>query len=653
VTDVSDAVLTPEEAGEMRHELRTPVNHIVGYAELLAEDVDVGSPAAAALGEISAAARDVLALISAALPPAGATRRDDLAALFAQLRAPQKSILSATAKLIGQPHDTQFAADVQRITQAAHQLLNVPVIGAREPSNEATGEAPSVRAPTPVGTETIPSPTQSRGRILVVDDVEENRAVLSRRLSREGYYVEDAASGEDALARVAGDSFDLVLLDVRMPGLDGFAVLERIKQDPATRNLPVIMISALDDLASVVRCIEHGAEDYLAKPFDQVLLRARIGASLEKKRWHDKEADYLRQVARVTDAAGEVEQGTYTPGALDGLTTRDDHLGRLARVFDTMAAGVRARETKLRAQLDQLRADVSAATTEHRVVTTTADAGTDALVPGATLAGRYEIREVFGRGGMGVVYRAHDRDLDEEVAIKTIRRDLLTGDPVVAEQLKSEIRLARRISHRNVVRTHDLGEADGIAYVTMEFVEGLTVRELLTTHGTLGIASALGLARQFTEALAVAHDAGLVHRDVNPENALHDARGVLKVIYFGIDRLAAAAATSGITASGAILGTPAYKAPEQLVGDEVDARADLYALGVVLYECLTGDLPYQANSVVSLIAKALTLQPTPPNAKNPDVPPALSALVMRLLSKTPADRPAHANELLEALAELG
>jgi serine/threonine protein kinase len=146
---------------------------------------------------------------------------------------------------------------------------------------------------------------------------------------------------------------------------------------------------------------------------------------------------------------------------------------------------------------------------------------------------------------------------------------------------------------------------------------------------------------------------GVVHRDVKPENALLDASGVLKVMDFGIARLAAAAATSGITASGAILGTPAYMAPEQLVGDEVDARADLYALGVVLYECLTGDLPYQANSVVSLIAKALTLQPTPPIAKNPDVPPALSALVMRLLSKTPADRPAHANELLEALAELG
>jgi serine/threonine protein kinase len=280
-----------------------------------------------------------------------------------------------------------------------------------------------------------------------------------------------------------------------------------------------------------------------------------------------------------------------------------------------------------------------------------ADATDDRRI-GTEIAG-YRIESRIGRGGMGVVYRAHDRDLDEQVAIKTIRRDLLTGDPVVAEQLKSEIRLARRISHRNVVRTHDLGEADGIAYVTMEFVEGLTVRDLLVTRGKLGIASALGLARQFTEALAVAHAAGVVHRDVKPENALLDASGVLKVMDFGIARLHAAAATSGITASGVILGTPAYMAPEQLVGDDVDARADLYALGVVLYECLTGEPPYTANSVVAMIAKALTVQPTPPITKNADVPPALSALVMRLLSKTAADRPANANELLEALAELG
>jgi DNA-binding response OmpR family regulator len=449
---------------------------------------------------------------------------------------------------------------------------------------------------------------------------------------------------------VAEGEFDLVLLDVRMPDLDGFTVLERLKSDPATRNLPVIMISALDDITSVVRCIEYGAEDYLAKPFDQVLLRARIGASLEKKRYHDRAADYLRQVSRVIDAAAAVESGNYAPGALGPISARDDELGRLARVFDSMAAGVKAREAKLENQLNQLRADVNIATSEHRTLLAASDAGTDSLQPGSVLAARYEIRSVIGRGGMGVVYRAHDRELSEDVAIKTIRRDLLSSDPVLAEQLKTEIRLARRISHRHVVRTHDIGESDGISFVTMECVTGLTLRELLETRGTLGSSSTLAIARQFADALSVAHQAGVIHRDVKPENALLDSEGVLKVMDFGIARIAAA---STRTQSGIIVGTPTYMAPEQLIDEAVDARADLYSLGVVLYECLTGLPPFEGTNMVALIAKVLSTVPVPIASRAPEVSPALGALVMRLLAKAPDQRPASAAELVGLLAELG
>lgn len=642
-------MLDANATGELRHELRTPVNHILGYAELLAEDVAEDSSAAEALRTIGVAAHEVLVLINASLPPSGIAAEDALPRLFAKLRSPQATILLATSSLLDGSPDAQFAADVQKIARAAQQLLSLPEANERAHIVEQSSAPPLRRHSTPLAAS--PAPTGQQGRILVVDDVEENRAVLSRRLAREGYQVEDAAGGIEALERVATGDFDLVLLDVRMPDLDGFAVLERIKSTEATRNLPVIMISALDDIASVVRCIEHGAEDYLAKPFDQVLLRARIGASLEKKRWHDREADYLRQVSHVIDAAAAVETGSYEAGALGPISARDDELGRLARVFDSMAAGVRARESKLREQLDQLRTDVTIATSEHRAPIATTDTDTDTLEPGALLAARYEIQSVVGRGGMGVVYRAHDRELDEAVAIKTIRRDLLSGDPVLAEQLKSEIRLARRISHRNVVRTHDLGEADGIAFVTMEFVEGLTVRELLEMRGRLGAASTLAVARQFTEALVVAHQAGVIHRDVKPENALLDNEGVLKVMDFGIARIAAA--SSANAESGIAVGTPAYMAPEQLIGEELDARADLYALGVVLYECLTGKPPFYGTSMVSLIAKVLSTPPAPIAGSATDVPPALAALVMRLLAKSPEGRPASAAELLQLLAELG
>jgi CheY-like chemotaxis protein/tRNA A-37 threonylcarbamoyl transferase component Bud32 len=651
------APLDPATTAELRHELRTPVNHILGYAELLAEDVPRDTPSGHALETIREAAREVLAAINQALPPSGASDRGALDALLQALRVPQGRILAQTSTLDASATDAQFRADVAKIAIAARQLCEPPTARHADSTTPASpapattttdvAEGPSVAKPTPhAGSEAI---GVTRGRILVVDDVEENRSVLGRRLAREGYAVTEASGGIEALQLIALQAFDLVLLDVRMPDLDGFTVLERIKGAEATRNLPVIMISALDDIAAVVRCIEHGAEDYLAKPFDQVLLRARIGASLEKKRWHDREADYLRQVTRVTDAAAAVERGSYQAGMLGHITARDDELGRLARVFDTMAAGVKAREAKLHAQLSQLRADVNIATSEHRTVDAVSDAGTDALAPGAVLANRYEIRSVIGRGGMGVVYRAFDRELSEDIAIKTIRRDLLTTDPVLGEQLKSEIRLARRISHRHVVRTHDLGEADGIAFVTMECVTGITLRELLETRGRLGSASTLAIARQFADALAVAHQAGVIHRDVKPENALVDAEGVLKVMDFGIARIAAA---STRTSTGLIVGTPAYMAPEQLVDEAVDARADLYALGVVLYECLCGHPPFGGANMVAMIAKVLTTPPTPVSQHVPDVPPALAALVMRLLAKAPDQRPGDAAELVALLGEL-
>jgi serine/threonine protein kinase len=293
---------------------------------------------------------------------------------------------------------------------------------------------------------------------------------------------------------------------------------------------------------------------------------------------------------------------------------------------------------------------VTLATTEFEALQQQALAE-GAFPPGMVLGGRYDIVSVLGTGGMGVVYRAHDRELGEDVAVKTIRREMLTADAVAAERFKSEIRLARRISHRNVVRTHDLGDADGHLFVTMELVQGLTVRELLTTRGKLGVASTLALARQFAEALAVAHEAGVIHRDVKPENALIDGDGVLKVMDFGIARLAEA--TSSRTQAGMVVGTPTYMSPEQLVGEEIDRRADLYSLGVVMYECLTGHAPFTAPSPVALIARVLTTEAEPPARRNSDVPPALSALVMRLLAKSPAERPASATILMEQLTDLG
>ena len=209
-----------------------------------------------------------------------------------------------------------------------------------------------------------------RGRILVVDDNQINRRLLQRALEHEGYEVELAEDGRRALDRlqnVTVQAFDVVLLDILMPELDGYETLAAIKGDEALRHLPVIMISAVDELESVIRCIEMGATDYLPKPFNPAVLRARINASLAGKRLRDLELEYLEQVDRVIDAAVAVEGGVYESASLDGVVNRDDALGQLARVFQRMANEVRAREERLKQQVQELRIEIDEARQDQKV----------------------------------------------------------------------------------------------------------------------------------------------------------------------------------------------------------------------------------------------------------------------------------------------
>jgi two-component system cell cycle response regulator len=195
----------------------------------------------------------------------------------------------------------------------------------------------------------------SLGRILVVDDNRVNRMVLTRSLNQEGYAVATAADGLQALDLLRQPpSFDVVLLDVLMPELDGCETLERIKADEELKHVPVIMITAVEELESVVRCIELGATDYLPKPFNAPILRARIGASLAAKQLRDLELEYLEQVGRVTEAAAAVESGTFAIEELDSVAARTDALGSLGRVFQRMANEVRAREARLQQQVREL-----------------------------------------------------------------------------------------------------------------------------------------------------------------------------------------------------------------------------------------------------------------------------------------------------------
>jgi two-component system, cell cycle response regulator len=196
------------------------------------------------------------------------------------------------------------------------------------------------------------------GSLLVVDDNSMNRIMLSRYIAKLGYQATLVANGRQALEKLRDEPYDLVLLDVEMPEMNGYEVLEHLKADPRLRDIPVIMISAVEEIESVVRCIELGAQDYLPKPFNPVLLRARLGACLERKRLRDQEVDYLQQVDRVTAAAAAIKAGTFQPESLDEVARRPDALGQLALVFQEMARQVYAREQQLKQQVQQLRIEI-------------------------------------------------------------------------------------------------------------------------------------------------------------------------------------------------------------------------------------------------------------------------------------------------------
>ncbi|HEX4601304.1 MAG TPA: serine/threonine-protein kinase, partial [Gemmatimonadales bacterium] len=251
-----------------------------------------------------------------------------------------------------------------------------------------------------------------------------------------------------------------------------------------------------------------------------------------------------------------------------------------------------------------------------------------------------------------VVYRAFDRELKEPVAIKTLRPEGLAGDGVALERFKQEIRLARKIAHRNVVRTYDLGEADGLYYLTMEYVEGTTLKQLIAAREKLPVPVVLTIGKQLCRALEVAHEQGVIHRDIKPHNIVVDASGFLKVMDFGIARLAHPPQGQGLTQDGASIGTPDYMSPEQLAGEEVDARSDLYSAGVVLFECLTGRVPFVADTVYALISQHLEGTPPDPRTLNPSVPEALAQVVLRAMARAPADRYPTAGELHAALTAI-
>jgi len=259
--------------------------------------------------------------------------------------------------------------------------------------------------------------------------------------------------------------------------------------------------------------------------------------------------------------------------------------------------------------------------------------------------GRYRIMRKLGSGGMADVYLAEDEELGRRVAIK-ILNDKYAPDDQFVERFRREAKNAAGLSHPNIVSIYDRGEAEGTYYIAMEYLDGRSLKELVVARGPLPIPDAIAATRQVLSALRFAHRKGVVHRDIKPHNVMADADGRLKVTDFGIAR----AGVSQMTEAGSIIGTAQYLSPEQARGAPVDQRSDLYSMGIVLYEMLTGQVPFTGESPVEIAMKHLSDPPRPPSLLRPDIPPDLDMVVLRALAKNPEDRFQTAEEMD---AELG
>jgi serine/threonine protein kinase len=271
-----------------------------------------------------------------------------------------------------------------------------------------------------------------------------------------------------------------------------------------------------------------------------------------------------------------------------------------------------------------------------------------AIRRGSLIANRYEVLSSLGRGGMGQVYKAHDRALDEVVAVKVLRADLAES-PELQKRFRTEIKLARKVHHENVCGIHEYGEDTGLRYIVMEFIEGTDLKRTLRERGPLPKDEVCDIAAQIADGLAAIHGAGIVHRDLKTPNIMIDLQGRVRLMDFGIAKRVVGGDTGSLTATGMVVGTPDYMSPEQARSRESDARSDIYSLGIVTFELATADLPFRAETPAATLLKQITEPPPLEGPRAHGLPPELVPVLRRALEKDPDRRYGSAREMAQAL----
>jgi serine/threonine protein kinase/CheY-like chemotaxis protein len=446
-----------------------------------------------------------------------------------------------------------------------------------------------------------PPKPAAEGVILVVDDVAVNRQVLSILLRKAGYQPLTAFSAEHALQQIAFRVPDLIMLDIRMPGTDGYALCRRLRAEPSTAKVPIIFLSALDEAGDKVKAFESGGADYVTKPFQAPEVLARVAHQLKIARLQrDLERDKA-ELLRMNELLVAAQRKT-------------------AMVFNSLSE----------------------------------------LLPGLVLDGKYRIEERIGSGGFGVVYRARHLGLERAVALKVFRPPVGAGGSDALSRFQLEGISACRVSHPNAVTVLDSAvSTQGIPYLVMELLDGHTLYFEIVRKRQLSVRRCLQIGIPLCDVLVAAHAAGIIHRDIKPENVmLHRGAGgeVVKVLDFGLAKLLGAEPPSVapvVTGQNDLVGTPVYIAPERLEGKEYDGRTDVYSVGIMLYEMLAGQVPFadRNESFLKIIYNHLHAEPAPLRVHRSDLSAAMEAVVMRALTRNPLRRPT-AQQLRDELLAL-
>ena len=273
---------------------------------------------------------------------------------------------------------------------------------------------------------------------------------------------------------------------------------------------------------------------------------------------------------------------------------------------------------------------------------------THELAVGSTFAGRYQIIEELGRGGMGRVYKVLDKDIDEKMALKLLNLEVATDEKII-KRFQNELKFARKITHKNVCKMYHLAKKEETPYITMEYVPGEDLKSLIKRKEKLAAEEAISIAKQVCEGLVEAHELGVVHRDLKPQNIMIDDKGRAKIMDFGISR---SLETKGVTEAGVIIGTPEYMSPEQVEGKEVGKRSDIYSVGVILYEMVTGKIPFEGGTALSIALKHKSEMPQEPWQINAQISESLSRVILKCMEKDKEKRYEGADELLSELVKI-